>query len=214
MKILALSDKVIPFIYSPTIIQRFPSLDMVIGCGDLPYYYLEFAMTILNISLFFVRGNHDKVVEYGPEGYQRTYPHGGVDLHSRVIQHNGVILAGVEGSLQYSGGRFQYSQTEMWQCVFRLIPSLLLHRMVHGRYLDIFVTHAPPAGVNEQTDWPHRGVRAFRWLINVFQPAFHLHGHVHPYKPGEETRTKIGKTIVVNAFGFREIEFFEPESKG
>ena len=58
MKILALSDKVVPFIYSSQIRTRFGGTDLVLGCGDLPYYYLEFVLDSMYIPLFFVRGNH------------------------------------------------------------------------------------------------------------------------------------------------------------
>jgi len=31
----------------------------VLSCGDLPPYYLEFLVTVLDVPLFDVRGNHD-----------------------------------------------------------------------------------------------------------------------------------------------------------
>ena len=40
MKVLSLSDKVVSFIYGPQVKCRFKDVDLVIGCGDLPYYYL------------------------------------------------------------------------------------------------------------------------------------------------------------------------------
>jgi len=205
MRILSLSDKVISFIYGHPVKERFKEIDLVIGCGDLPYTYLEYVLTVLGIPLYYVRGNHDKVIEYTTYG-QRTRPHGAVDLHRRVINHDGLILAGVEGSLRYRVGKFQYSQEEMWGHVFRLMPGMFSNRLRYGRYLDVFVTHAPSAGIHDKDDLPHRGIKAFRWFVKVFQPSVHVHGHIHVYRPDEVIRTNFGKTLVLNTFGFKEFE--------
>jgi predicted phosphodiesterase len=45
MKILAVSDIELGFIYNVQIAQRFKDVDMMISCGDLPYYYLEFMVS-------------------------------------------------------------------------------------------------------------------------------------------------------------------------
>lgn len=207
MKILALSDQVVPFIYSSAVRRRFSGVDLIIGCGDLPYAYLEYVLTMLDVPLYFVRGNHDVMLEHLTETESRTHPHGGVDLHRQALKVNNVLIAGIEGSLRYRPGNYQYSQEEMWGHVLRLVPRLLVNRALYGRYLDIFVTHAPPAGAHERTDLPHRGIYAFRWLTQVFQPALYLHGHVHLYRPDEPFESQVGRTRLINAFGFREIEF-------
>jgi Icc-related predicted phosphoesterase len=204
MKVLALSDKLVPFIYGPQARQRFKDVDLIIGCGDLPYYYLEYILTTLNAPLFYVRGNHDKIVEYSSAG-QRTNPHGGVDLHKRVIQHGDLYFAGVEGSLQYSSGPFQYSQAEMWWHVWSLVPGMVLNRLSSGRFLDVFVTHAPADGIHDREDLPHQGIKAFRWLVNVFKPAYHFHGHIHLYRPDAVTQSLIGSTQVVNTYPYLEM---------
>lgn len=204
MKVLSLSDKIIPFIYSPQVRRRFADIDLIVGCGDLAYYYLEYVLNSLDVPLFFVRGNHDKVVEYSSEG-QRTAPHGGIDLHRRVYRQKGLLLAGVEGSVRYRPGPFQHSQMDMWWYVFSLTPSLLVNRMRYGRYLDILLTHAPPTNIqHDRDDLPHQGIHAFSWLVKIFQPAYHFHGHVHLYRPDEIFSTRVGQTQVINTFGFRE----------
>ena len=204
MKILSLSDKTISFIYSPQVQNRFQGVDLIIGCGDLPYYYLEYALNALDVPLFFVRGNHDKEIEYSTAGKQSS-PAGGVDLHRRVINHKGLLLAGIEGSLRYKPGPFQYTQAEMWNHVFRLVPGFLINHIKTGRYLDVFVTHAPLKGIHDKQDLCHQGINAFRWLVNVFRPLCFYHGHVHVYRPGHITETRLGPTRVINTFGFREV---------
>ena len=203
MKVLSLSDKVVEFIYSPQLGKRFTDIDLVLGCGDLGYYYLEYVQDILNVPLFFVRGNHDKAVEYYTWG-QRTGPAGGFDLHRRVVRHEDLLLAGVEGSLRYRPGLYQYTQGEMFAHVLSLVPGMLVNRLRFGRFLDIFVTHAPPSGIHDRPDLPHQGIRAFRWLLKIFQPAYHVHGHVHLYRPDSIYETRFGRTCVINTYAYRE----------
>ena len=204
VNILSVSDKIVPFIYSPRIREKFEHIDLVIACGDLPYYYQEYIISTLNVPLFFVRGNHDPEIEYS-EASTRTYPSGGIDLHGRMYCHEGLLLAGIEGSIRYKNeGIFQYTQGEMWTHVMKLVPSLLLNHLRNGRYLDIFVTHAPPWGIHDKPDLTHQGIKAFRWLIEVFKPKYHLHGHIHVYRSDATTMTQFGSTKVTNTYGYRE----------
>lgn len=213
MKILALSDTIVSYIHSPLVRTLYQDVDMVVGCGDLPYFYLEYVLNALDAPLFFVRGNHDKVVEYSDER-QRTAPAGGVELHLRAVRYKGLLLAGVEGSLRYRPGPFQYSQEEMWSHVLRLTPRLLLNRLRYGRALDVFASHAPPRGIHDKDDLPHQGIQAFTWLIRVFQPQVFLHGHIHLYRTDAESETKIGACRVINAYGARLVEVSAHERKG
>jgi len=204
VKVLSVSDVIVPLIYSSGIKEKYGNVDLVIACGDLPYYYQEYIISLLNRPLFFVRGNHDPWIEYG-EGGDRTYPHGGIDLHRRTVHFQGLLLAGIEGSERYKrSGQFQYTQSEMWRHVFSLIPGLLYNRIRYGRFLDIFVTHAPPWGIHDKADRVHRGIKAFRWLLSIFQPGYHFHGHIHIYQPDTTTETIFKRARVINTYGARE----------
>ena len=205
-KILSISDIELGLIYSPLISTRFDGVDLVISCGDLPYYYLEYIISTLNVPLYFVRGNHACKIEYGVGG-NRTAPWGGIDLHQQcVVDSSGLILCGIEGSVRYNNGPYQYTQSQMWAKVAQLVPKLLFNNLVYGRYVDIFVTHAPPWKINDQEDLPHQGIKAYRWFINAFRPAFHLHGHIHIYRQALENETLYQSCRVINTFGFRELE--------
>jgi Icc-related predicted phosphoesterase len=61
-------------------------------------------------------------------------------------------------------------------------------------------------GIHDQDDLPHRGIEAFRWVIKVFKPAIHLHGHIHVITPNTITVTQVDHTTVINGYGFREID--------
>lgn len=211
IRVFSLSDQVVSYVHSPHLLNYFQNIDLIIGCGDLPYYYLEFILSMIDVPLYYVRGNHDKVVEYSPEGQQRVGPHGGNDLHRKVIRTKDLLLAGVDGCLRYRPGPFQYTQSEMWAHVFSLVPGLMLNRMLYGRYLDIFVTHAPPTGIHDATDLPHRGIHAFRWFIKVFKPAYHFHGHIHLYRPDSVKISKFGPTTVINSYKYSIVEIMMQE---
>lgn len=205
MHILALSDQVLESVYTPSAAQRFAHVDLVIGCGDLPYYYLEFLVDTLNKPVFFVRGNHAPNVEYS-QTQSRTAPWGALDLHRRLLHHGGLIFAGFEGSLRYRRGPFMYTQGEMWRMVLAMLPRLLYNRLRHGRALDVLVTHAPAWGVGDRSDVAHQGFKAFAWLLRTFKPRLHLHGHIHLYDRSQPATLQHGDTHVVNAYGLQELE--------
>jgi uncharacterized protein len=211
MKILTLSDVQIPFLNSPQVKKVFSGADLIISCGDLPPHYLEYIVSALDVPHYFVRGNHAQEIEQ-EDGTRCPEPFSGANLHRRVVNFRGLLLAGVEGSLRYRKGPFQYSQYEMWKFVLELAPRLLLNRLRHGRALDVFVTHASPWGIHDQEDLPHQGIHAFVWLIKVFKPAYHFHGHIHVYHPDTVTESKVGETRVLNTYGYREIDVSFPSN--
>lgn len=202
-KVLSLSDKKVEVIYSKGVKDRFSDVDLILGCGDLSYSYMEYVVSMLDVPLYYVRGNHSHMIEHTISG-PKTRPQGGIDIHRRVDNYQGVIIAGVEGSLRYRKGPFQYSQFEMWKHVFGITPALIMNRMLYGRYLDIFISHAPPWGIHDKPDLPHQGIKAFRWLLDTFKPRYHFHGHIHVYRQYTQTITQYKATTVVNTYGYKE----------
>jgi Icc-related predicted phosphoesterase len=202
MNILSLSDRVIDHIYSQSVKDRYPDIDLVLGCGDLPYYYLEFVVDVLNVPVFYVRGNHAPLKEFSEHG-EREAPWGATNLHRRTVNHKGLLLAGFEGSVRYRPGPFQYTQFEMWLMVFAMIPKLIINRVLFGRYLDVLISHTSPWRVNDQEDLAHHGFKAFRWLLKVFKPAYHFHGHIHNYEGNKNHETKFQESRVINTYQYR-----------
>jgi Icc-related predicted phosphoesterase len=203
MKLLAVSDKIVDWIYSSKIRLVLSDIDIALGCGDLPLEYLEFIVSSLDIPLYYVHGNHSL-----PENLtQKHEGHGSECLHGKVINYRGYTFAGIEGSLRYNYGIYQYSQLEMWLNVIKLIPSIISNKRKYGHYLDVFVTHAPPWGIHDQPDLPHQGIKAFRWFISAFQPVYHFHGHIHIYRPDTVITTQFGNTKVINAYGYQQVNF-------
>ena len=213
MKILALSDEVVDALYSPGIHDRYGDVELVIGCGDLPFYYLEFIVTMLNVPLFYVPGNHDKPSQYLSDGRIVSRAEGceSIDGHVRRHERRGrpsVLLAGLGGSLRYNdSAAHQYTQAEMAARAWGLAPGLLANRLQFGRALDILVTHAPPRGTHDAADLAHTGFDVFQRLMDTFQPRYLLHGHSHVYRSDTVTATRRGQTEVLNVYPYRLIEW-------
>lgn len=207
LKILAISDIEHPRIYDQNIKDRFGKMDLVLACGDLPNFYLDYIISMLDIPMFFVNGNHVPQSLRNPNRNQEA-PQGAFDLHKQVIylREFDLILAGIEGCQKYNKGKHQYTQGDMWIMVFGLIPKLLWNKWLYGRYLDIFVAHAPAWKLNDETDLAHQGIKAFRWLIETFHPKVFLHGHVHTYRNHPSQVLQHGQTSIYNAYGYQVID--------
>lgn len=203
MKILTVSDEVVPFIYHASARERFADVDLVLGCGDLPPSYLEYIVSTLDVPCFYVPGNHDAKPEETDYGKTLETPPGCVSLDGRVVRHGGLVLAGLGGSLWYNGGKYQYTQRTMMARVYALLPKILWYRRLNGYGLDVLISHAPPAGVNDGTG-AHAGFKALRWLIQRFPPRYHIHGHIHlNYRMNAKVETRVGDTLVINTCGYR-----------
>lgn len=208
MRVLVVSDKVEPILYSAGIQRHVGKVDFVISCGDLPHYYLDFITSMLGRPMYYVAGNHAREVEYqsgkGETWQAVTEPAGAINLHGRVAREGTLLMAGLEGSIRYnSAPRYQYTQSEMWLNVYRLAPRLLLNRIRYGRFLDVLVAHSPPWKIHDQEDRPHQGFKSFLAFMRWFKPRYLLHGHIHLYRRDVTTVTRYGRTDVVNVYPYR-----------
>ncbi|MFZ2488811.1 MAG: metallophosphoesterase [Anaerolineae bacterium] len=207
MRILAISDKVVPALYSPTIRQTVGAIDLIINCGDLPDYYTDFIRSTLDAPCFMVHGNHAAGQEFIEPGMLDAPPRNPADVDGRVVREQGMLLAGLDGCIRYNGNpRFQYTQRQMWVKALRLAPLLMVQTALHHRSLDLLVTHSPPAGIHDGPDRAHLGFEAFLWLMRSFQPRYLLHGHKHVYRNDEIVETQCGATRVINVYPWRVIE--------
>jgi Icc-related predicted phosphoesterase len=205
VKILAVSDVVVDRLYSGKTAEYFRDVELILSCGDLPFEYLEFLVSTLNVPLLFVPGNHDpQYDEYKPNARAD-----GCDiLDHRVTQVKGLSMAGLGGSIRYKPGPAnQYTQGEMYRRVISFLPALLKQQVKTGGILDIMVTHSPPRGIQDDNDPAHLGFFALRDFIRVFKPRYFLHGHALVYKgnllPPE---TLVGSTRVINVYPYRVLE--------
>lgn len=207
MKILAVSDRVMDRLYSGQARQFYPDVDLLVGCGDLPFYYLDFLTSAFNVPLYYVRGNHDGGPQYSADGRVWSEARGGADIHGKVVMHRGLILAGFQGSMRYKAhADYMYSESEMRMTVAQIVPRLLWNRRRFGRALDILVTHSPPYGIQDRSDLAHTGFKVFLSFLRMFKPRYHLHGHIHVYRQDETVVTRYEKTEVINVYPYRLLE--------
>jgi hypothetical protein len=217
MKILAVSDEVVDFLYSPRIKIDYSDVELILSCGDLPLDYLEFMANTLEVPLYFVWGNHDV-------GTERHLPNLCLPLDGRTVtlpfgigKNNPspftLLLAGLGGSIRYKPtGKNQYTQKEMFLRAMGLVPGFLHNHHHFGRYVDIFISHSPPYHIHDQEDRAHTGLKAFVPILDLFQPEWHLHGHISIYEPDSKRISQYGKTKIININPFRIIEYTPPPS--
>ncbi|HEY5984288.1 MAG TPA: metallophosphoesterase [Anaerolineales bacterium] len=205
MKILAVSDQVVDRIYELIPQGHFRGTRFVIGCGDLPYAYLEYIVTLMNVPVFYVPGNHDPAYH---QDINEGHAAGCLNIDLRTTCFEGVLLAGFGGSVRYRPGAVnQYSQGEAFLRAASLAPRLLGNRLRYGRQLDILVSHSPPFGIHDDDSSAHRGLKAINWLIRWARPRIHLHGHLHDMQRNlKPAITWIGQTAVMNVFPHRSVE--------
>jgi Icc-related predicted phosphoesterase len=211
MKILCISDQIDPLVYTNTIKERFGDVDLILSAGDLPMDYLDFIISSLNKPLFFVFGNHNlkeyKYYKRGGDNYSAVSIEddvfrgsGAMHISGRVVFEEGLIIAGLGGSMRYNHGENQYTDFQMTLEILRLIPALLFNRIFRGRCLDILLTHASPKGIHDKEDKCHWGFKSFRWFMKKFRPKYLIHGHIHLYDLADVRVTQFEKTTVINAY--------------
>jgi Icc-related predicted phosphoesterase len=209
VRLLAVSDEVDARLYgNRAALEARSTPDLIIGCGDLPAYYLDYLVSRFDVPMYAIHGNHDapRSLE-GADGFTGC---GASWIGGRTARANGLLLAGFDGSLRYNEGAYQSTQGQMNAAVRALVPALWLNRLRFGRFLDVLVTHAPPRGIHDEPDTCHTGFDAFRWLVRTFQPRYHLHGHIHLYDNRVPTVTRVGATEVINVYPFREVTLALP----
>ncbi len=192
VKILAVSDVELPKMRNAQFLLReYSDVDLLVSCGDMPVHYLDFIGSVLTLPLFYVRGNHDT-------SYTPPNP-GGDNLHLRFRTFKALTFVGLEGSMRYNRGAVQYTETEMFINVMRLMPRLMLNRVRRGYGVDVLVAHSPPRGIHDiPDDYAHRGFRSFRWLMQWTCPRYLLHGHVDTWDRRKTRETMFQNTKVLN----------------
>jgi len=209
MKILTLSDVASELVYSPRIAERFGDIDVVLSCGDLPFDYLEYVVTMLGKKLYYVYGNHAQHNVMAMDGSIRTGPQGCVNIHHKTVSHSGLLIAGLEGSMRYNEREHQYTERQMRHLVRTMAPRLWRNAWRYGRALDVLITHAPPRGIHDAQDLAHQGFRTFLSFMDRYKPRYLVHGHTHLYRRDSERMTRYGDTIVVNTYGYQVLEIDE-----
>lgn len=197
IKILLFADHKSKLLYDYFDPERIKDIDLIISCGDLPQEYLSFFVTLCNVPLLYVKGNHDDQYEIKP-------PEGCICIENEIFVYKGIRILGLGGSMQYiPKAPNQYTERQMRRRVCRLFPKLWWHKG-----FDILVAHAPAYQINDLPDLPHKGFAIFRTLMEKYEPKFFFHGHVHAnYDRNFKRIDTYHKTTIVNAFEFYVVEY-------
>ena len=209
-RILAIADEVDEALYGDKLIGLRP--DLVVSCGDLPFDYLEYIVSRLDVPLVYVPGNHDPELRAPAPGWTQVHvdspipgPQGCDNADGRVISASRLRIAGLGGSMRYKPGPHQYTEAGMRWRALSLEVRIKLHPKPAARKIDVLITHAPPLGWDTRDDQAHRGFASFVRLVRVLAPKVLMHGHVHPYGRSEPPRA-LGGTQVINAVPSKLIE--------
>jgi len=195
MKILTIADVVVKELYEDFNKKDFTEIDLVLACGDLPPEYLTFLYDSLNVPVYYVRGNHDIRHDLKP-------PLGCMNIHSKIVKINNLKIMGLEGSLWYNGGPYQYTEKQMKKIIRSLKLSLWWNKGI-----DIVITHAPPRHIHDGNDLCHMGFDCYRKLIDTYRPDYFIHGHIHSFFETQDERiTIVDNTKVMNTYGYSIIE--------
>lgn len=210
--VLAIADEVEASLFTAEVTKLRPEL--VVACGDLPFDYLEYIVTMVNVPLLYVPGNHDPelgrslskpLIQPSYEDERPPGPQGCANIDGRVVDAGGLRVAGLGGSPCYNNGPNQYTEGEMTRRALKLEMRCRARRLRDGRGVDVLVTHAPPRGVGDENDDAHRGFKAFHRLVKKLAPKLMVHGHIHPYAT-QATDRNLGSTQVINAISYRILE--------
>ena len=201
MKVLVVSDVEDALLYDHFRKERVAGVELIISCGDLKQDYLDFLMTMVNVPMIYVRGNHD-------DSYFDDPPLGAVCIENKIFKFNGIRFLGLGGCMRYlRDSKTMFSEGEMKRRIFKLKPKLML-----SKGFDVLVTHAPAAGYGDMADSrTHKGFQCFNPLMDKYRPGFMFHGHVH----NNYGRVKLSSkhpsgTQIINCCGFKIIDIPEP----
>lgn len=188
MKILLLADTEDPALwdyYSP---DRVKGYDLILAAGDLKAEYLTFLVTMSNLPVFYVHGNHNAAYDHYP-------PEGCECIDDRLVTYRGLRILGLGGSARYSREPYQYTEREMRRRIARLRFAVW-----KARGVDIVLTHCPPKGYGDADDYAHRGFEAFLPMLDRWKPKALVHGHVHMTYGDIKRELPYGETRIINAY--------------
>lgn len=181
MNILAIADRNPHIDFIET--SHANNIDLIVTLGDLTREDLLPLGQILDIPKIGVYGNHDSG-NYMPEL-------GIWDMHLKLWDFAGLRFGDFQGCVRYK------ESPEAIMCTQEEADRLLAGFPA----VDIFITHCPPRGINDEEEIAHQGFQALRNYIDHQPPRLLLHGHTYPTE--QTLITKHGSTRIEYVFGYK-----------
>lgn len=136
-------------------------IDVCFLLGDLSLRDIEIVKEkIGETPIYGVLGNHD-----GFELYDRC---GIENIHGRVIEINGVKIAGMQGSFRYKNTNFPFYTDEESVAIAEKLPPA-----------DILISHDSPKHFHGSDDWAHSGLEGISHYCKKYNVPLNIHGHFH-----------------------------------
>ena len=152
--------------------------DIIFLLGDISDFYLKLISNYAienNIPICGIVGNHDK--------WNSLSNNDIVDVHMKNIDYCDILIGGFSGCPLYKEDKSSPQFTQL-----QAMALLSCYE-----YVDIFLAHNSPFGINENSD------NGFEGILNYIQennPKYVLHGHQHINQ-----ETIIGNTKIIGIFG-------------
>ena len=201
MKVLAVSDIESPSLYDYFSPEKVEGVELIVGCGDLRMEYLEFLVTMMNVPLIYIHGNHDD--------HFRREPEGCICIDDDVFEYKGLRFVGLGGSIRYKEGKYMFTEREMRSRIRKLWWKIRRHKG-----FDVLVTHSPARHINDFDNVTHRGFECFNELLDRYKPKFFLHGHIHRnYGARIPQVFEHDGTTIINATDYCIFEIAEPSAE-
>lgn len=180
MNILAIADRR-PKIDIPEVVKQH-NVELIVTLGDLTREDILGLAQVRHVPKIGVYGNHDSG-RYMPEL-------GIMNIHRKIWDFAGLRFGGFEGCVRYKDNpeAIMYTQQEAKKL------------MVGYPAVDVFISHCPPKGINDEDSVAHQGFDALREYMDLVHPKLWLHGHTYPDE--ETVQKQHGTTRIEYVFGY------------
>ena len=201
LRLLAASDEPDPGLDHRTNREALGSIDLVVGCGDLPPERLTFLGDAFLAPMLFVRGNHDRGGPW-PASSRLGLASAGIDRRSLP----GIPILALPWPTPDREPALHSERAAWWQVV-RLLGAGWVRR---GGAPWLVVSHVPPRGTGDTPGDPyHLGFRAYRAVLDRLSPPLWLHGHT-TRASAPAWRVTHGRSTLSNVTGSVLVELMPP----
>lgn len=184
MRVLAIADKRPKIDILSTVREN--QIELIVTLGDLTREDILPLAQITDIPKIGIYGNHDSGM-YMPE--LQIW-----NLHLQTAELHNVRFGGFQGCVRYKENpeAIMYTQEQANQM------------MVGFQSVDVFISHCPPRGINDEEEVAHQGFDALRAYLEQQQPKIWLHGHTYPTE--ETLVTQHDATRIEYVSGYKILE--------
>jgi Icc-related predicted phosphoesterase len=133
----------------------------------------------------FVAGNHDRIFEKRPDEARKLLPKDVIYLQDELVEVDGLKIYGSPWQPEFFEWAFNLPRGRQLAEKWARIPA----------GIDILVTHGPPMGVLDWSEYSleHVGCEDMRRELARVKPRLHVFGHIHG---GYGTAVHAGTTFV------------------